>query len=321
MFSVQILSPIQVINPPKGLSRNKTKKFNRQLMNKLRSYPPYQKLIAGNKEIESYRNDERQLHRIGGPALIVTDKKKGTKSETWYENGMISRPEDEGPAKINKYPDGSSKILYYKDGALHRYGGPAKIITDKNGDITEYYYVNGELDSMGKKRGKVNRNSTPAISITKNGSPVVQEWYNKGLRDRINAPAVITNNKEEWWTKGKLNRVDGPARSIINEDGSSTIEYYRNNLRHRNDGPAYIRKSANGDVKQKWYSNGKLHRIDGPAVDVIRDGIHIMEFYEQGKLISDKPARVIECESGLKLEYYENNKLSKTDCTGECFCE
>lgn len=331
MFPVQqIISPIKVVKPPVALSHKKAKQFNRHLMNKLRSHPPYQKLIRDSRAIEQYRNEAGQLHRVDGPALIVTDPKTGFKSETWYQNGLISRPSVQGPAKTIKYPDGSSKILYYQKGALHRYGGPAKIITDNQGNTKEAYYLHGKLNSIPQKKGRVNQDSIPAIRIIQDGTPVLEEWYNMGLKDRNNAPAVISNKDgtrtQEWWTAGQLNRSDGPARMTISPDGSSTMEYYRHGVRDRSmdfDGPAYIHKSPQGDLTEKWYSNGKLHRLDGPAVNVIRtDGgiTHIMEFYEHGKLING-PARIIKCESGLKEEYYENNKLVKTDCNGNCFCD
>lgn len=330
MFPVhQIISPINLVNPPVGLSRKKAKQFNRHFINKLRSHPPYQKLIRGSdeREIEEYRNKGGKLHRIDGPALIVTDRKTGFKSETWYQNGVISRPSVEGPAKTIKYPDGGSKILYYEKGALHRYGGPSKIITDKEGNTEEAYYVHGKLNSMGQKKGHVTQDSIPAIRIIHDGTPVLEAWYNMGLRDRSHAPAVISNKDgirtEEWWTSGQLNRPDGPARTTITPDGSSTMEYYHHGVRDRTDGPAYIHQSPQGALTEKWYSNGKLHRLNGPAVNVIRtdDGItHIMEFYEHGKLISGPPARIIKCEAGLKQEYYQNNKLIKTTCSGDCFC-
>ena len=77
-----------------------------------------------------------------------------------------------------------------------------------------------------------------------------QEWYQNGLRHRIDGPAYIgVNGNQSWWQNNQLHRIDGPA--YIRSDG--TQAWWQNNQLHRLDGPAYIRT----DGSQEWYIKGR----------------------------------------------------------------
>jgi len=78
------------------------------------------------------------------------------------------------------------------------------------------------------------------------------EWFQNGLRHRIDGPAIeYKNGNKSWYQNGDFHRTDGPA-----------IEY------------------ANGD--KSWFQNGQRHRIDGPAIEW-KDGT--VEYWEDGRLI------------------------------------
>jgi len=62
-----------------------------------------------------------------------------------------------------------------------------------------------------------------------------EEWYQRGIRHRSGAPAIIDGTTETWYEWGKMHRVGGPAH-------------------------------ITPFVKQ-WYRDGQLHRTDGPAVE------------------------------------------------------
>ncbi len=89
----------------------------------IHSDPAYQVLyqLAGevlpcclNKAIE-YKDEDGQLHRDDGPALIMPDGMR-----VWYYHG--ERHRDDGPAAIG--PDGEQ--LWYQHNKRHREDGPAR---------------------------------------------------------------------------------------------------------------------------------------------------------------------------------------------------
>jgi hypothetical protein len=69
------------------------------------------------------------LHNLSGPAIRY---KNG--SEWWYKDGVLHR--DGGPA-VTQYHKGTRGVFWYKDGKYHREGGPAVIL--QNGKIQEWY--------------------------------------------------------------------------------------------------------------------------------------------------------------------------------------
>jgi hypothetical protein len=77
-----------------------------------------------------YRNEQGQLHREDGPAIVYKDGKY------YYINGLLHR--EDGPAV--EYKDGS--VVYYKNGLKHREDGPAVIRA--NGKKEYWIYVGAD---------------------------------------------------------------------------------------------------------------------------------------------------------------------------------
>ena len=261
--------------------------------------------MKGKKEDKRWYNQEGQLHREDGPAILYQD---GTTE--WYKNGKLHR--EDGPAVI--IPDGARK--WYKNGKIHREDGPAVIYQDGtekwfidgrihrgNGPAIEYRNGNKEYWIM----GNLHREVGPAME-----NEIFQAWFTDGKLHREDGPALIfypKNNdigwndcppfwwfypyrlvslikkfdfhvvftikygEQQWWKNGKLHREDGPA--IIYQDG--TQKYCYNGKLHRENFPAVI--YPNGSVE--WWKNGKLHNKSGPAVQV-QEGYFIYNNYSGG---------------------------------------
>jgi hypothetical protein len=108
-----------------------------------------------------YTNDNDQIHRENGPAIIV-EKSMNNESltinytgptyierELYYINNRLHR--EDGPATICYYADITSKTpiitekRYYVDNRLHREDGPAYTIYNLAGMVTDSrYYLNNE---------------------------------------------------------------------------------------------------------------------------------------------------------------------------------
>lgn len=103
----------------------------------------------------------------------------------WYRNGRLHRLG--GPAIIR--PDGSEK--WYRYGKRHRVGGPA--IFGPKGEERWYF------------RGKLHRDDGgPAVISPEYGR---KEWVRHGLLHRVDGPAEIIGIGENdlryyWWVRG-----------------------------------------------------------------------------------------------------------------------
>ncbi len=86
---------------------------------------------------------------------------------------------------------------------------------------------------------------------------VSEQYYNNGLLDRKNGPAVIdyyriTGNisSKTYYKNGKKHNTDSPAEIEYYDDGRVRSEgYYKNGIRHRKDGPAEIDYDNDGSIK------------------------------------------------------------------------
>ena len=79
---------------------------------------------------KQWRNKDRVLHRIDGPAIEYTNRDK-----EWHKNGKLHRID--GPAV--EYGDGTKE--WYKMGKLHRIDGPAVEYCNGN----KAWWQNGKL--------------------------------------------------------------------------------------------------------------------------------------------------------------------------------
>lgn len=174
-----------------------------------------------------WRNDEGELHREDGPAMVCENG-----SKDWYWNGKLHR--EDGPAT----ECGNGYKAWFLNGQRHREDGPA--IEYANG-ITEWY-LNGEL----------HREHGPAIEWA-DGSKF---WFLNGQRHRADGPAIEwASGGKAWWVNGKLHREDGPAV----ESSGGVKEWWLNGKRHRKDGPAI--EWASGGTKD-WFWEGKKVTVD-----------------------------------------------------------
>lgn len=101
--------------------------------------------------------------------------------QKWFENGALSRSEDEGPAIIDENGDET----YMKNGLIHREHGPAKIFKDDNGEIESEQWF---------QHGKLHRLDGPAI-LLKDDPPI---WAIAGERFE----------NEQDWQAAKLAKKD-----------------------------------------------------------------------------------------------------------------
>ena len=81
-----------------------------------------------NSFIEVWKNNEGKKHRLYGPAYI----NKKYKLEEWYKNGILHRIG--GPARTHRY-----NMFWYKEGKLHNLEGPA-VIEDAG---PKQYWIDG----------------------------------------------------------------------------------------------------------------------------------------------------------------------------------
>jgi hypothetical protein len=95
--------------------------------------------------------------------------------------------------KNGKYIE-DKRIVYYKNGLVHREDGPAIIFF--NGDKTWY------------KNGKFNRINGPSIELS-NGTKC---WCQNGRFHKIDGPSIEYKDGSKYWFKNGLHhRIDGPA--------------------------------------------------------------------------------------------------------------
>jgi len=108
-----------------------------------------------------YYNKRGELHRAGGPAVILSD---GTK--LWYKNGLKYRLD--GPAI--EWVDGTKQ--WYVNGKRHRLDGPA----EEWADGTKAWY----------RDDKLHREDGPAYESIGG----VKAWYVNGMPHREDGPAI-----------------------------------------------------------------------------------------------------------------------------------
>ena len=89
---------------------------------------------------------------------------------------------------------------WYRDGELHREGGPAVV----HADGMQEWYLNGVR----------HREDGPAVVLASGA----QEWYLNGERHRLDGPALVRpDGYEAWYLNGERHRLDGPA--LVRPDG------------------------------------------------------------------------------------------------------
>lgn len=92
------------------------------------------KVTISDNGIERWYNENNQLHRENGPAVIWPNNY----CEKWYKNGELHR--EDGPAII--WPNACEQ--WYKNDQLHREDGPAVVYLK---DCKNIYYIHGNIIS------------------------------------------------------------------------------------------------------------------------------------------------------------------------------
>lgn len=167
--------------------------------------------------------------------------------------------------------------LYFENGKLHRYNGPAVIYEDGQSE----YWIKGRrcrysgfavITNNFKikiKNGKVVRKQV----IDNISSDTIQDYIAiiKRTYDTLDNVSLgeLGLHEREWeetekeitryYKNGIQHREDGPAESMMN--GTSIYMMY--GLKHRVDGPCLIDKKYKSNT---WYYYGMIHREDGPAI-------------------------------------------------------
>lgn len=307
----------------------------RNAQGKLHSFDDLPAKVTNNGRRREWYKDGK-LHREGGAAIISVSAAGDRVKYKYFLNGVCTR--EDGPAEvITHITKPSSKVVvfrevWYKDGVIHRDGGPALTDRQRGGKSTTYVYYN---------HGKVSRHDGPASTcreaveggeiritelwmidgvLTREDGPakvVIQGqhsheiWYYQGLVHRSNGPAVTIispidgspesfEHRVSWYKMGKRHCADGPAIVVMmNMPGNLLIvdqQWYEEGVRHRDAGPAVVEYLAGQPFKCKHYHRGVLHRLDGPAVENLKNP-SINEWWWRGRLIEtfDEWCAVSDC--------------------------
>ncbi|HEX3863663.1 MAG TPA: hypothetical protein VHY35_18425 [Stellaceae bacterium] len=261
-------------------------------------------LNTGALILETY-NMNGEYHRIGGPAIIATNREgQGIRSEEYFEHGQRHRPSSEGPAIW--CTDSSGNIVqesYHEHGKCHRdpAQGPAWAGI-QDGEHIEAYMVHGEHHRPENDGPAVTHRDPETDRVTR------QEYAHDGEYHRVGGPAFIeyqpdgSPSLESWYRHGIRHRdpLDGPAL-IWNSDisGETYEEFFEGGMIHREptQGPADIRRDNNGVViRERYLVAGELHRPDGPAI-VHRNPetgvIEHTEYWLHGKTVDAPPVEEI----------------------------
>lgn len=124
----------------------------------LKDHNSYFKRRAGIVKMYSLKNDpeniraivcynkDGELERKGNPAITINRNDGTIDRHIYFLYGVPHRPETEGPAYIEYYPNEKiKKAIYCRKGRIWRRWGPAYIEFDEEGNaVVEKYYINGK---------------------------------------------------------------------------------------------------------------------------------------------------------------------------------
>jgi hypothetical protein len=177
-------------------------------------------------------DDEGQIHRQEGPAIVMYDDNYNTIMELWVIHGTFPIFEDDSP-----------QIICYDNGRIYQHTWCAQTpITvndlqsnnfiwafirqhhDIHPAIIRYYADGSILVKYWFILGAIHNNEVGApahIAYRKNGEVAIEGWYHHGVMHRDgNLPALI-----EYGRNGNISRVlfytgGQISQEILNEDGS-----------------------------------------------------------------------------------------------------
>ncbi len=240
-------------------------------------------------------------HRLYGPA--VEFRGGASKGETlWFREGLLHR--EGGPAV--ERADGSRS--WYQEGVMRRDDGPAL----EANDGSELWVKGGHLHREGGPAvvrsvdygsespfvdlGPVGHNGAPREDVQWVALKGREEWRINGLLHREDGPALTTfKGTKAWYLHGHLHRTDGPAMEISETEALSFDE-------------GILEREGRERNSHEWWLNGELHRENGPAVYDNKG--ECLEWWYHGKLHrEDGPARVfIQNDETVDEEWYEHGQ-------------
>jgi len=224
-------------------------------------------------------NAEGLPHGEGAPAYKSFNSASGRETAAWYRDGALHR---EGGPAIEVRRDGAETQIWYRDGVPGREdGGPAMVTKGKGGGMSAAHL---EAD------GKVGRDPAlgPAEVIYDAAGKVLSQKYMRGGRlapaPDPRVPSLDSASEKAWVNQqGERHRADGPAimRRSPADPGTDHEEWYRNGRRHREGAPAVV--GYGGMINQHWV-NGVRVRPDGkPYADVMEAAVDDMRRIKPGR--------------------------------------
>ena len=221
--------------------------------------------------------------------------KHSSGDKRWFKEGKLHR--EGGPAI--EFVDGEKR--WFKEGKLHREDGPAIEWAD---GYKEFWLKDVSYSSeKGFKQAlaKLNKNKP----VIKENVYTVEEFFKLPVNKRTGC-VKYSNGDKRWLKRGKLHREDGPAIENIN----GFKYWYKEGKLHREDGPAI--ESAN-KIKEWWFNGEKFSESefkrklaqefankDKPAVEG-----KILTSGEFNKLPVNKRTGCVKCVDGDKFWYKE----------------
>ena len=260
-----------------------------------------------------WRNEEAQLHRLDGPAIVFANGAK-----TWWINDKrFTEEKFHNHPKSTHWPkmtvDGQGTQFYRnKKGEFHRLDGHAVIYTSGKNKGSANYWINDKLFSEEEFNNHPDSTHWPKMKVDNDGD---KKWKNEeGQPHREDGPAYVgLDGYKEWLVNGSLHRVDGPAIEYASgtkrhwiEGKALTEEEFQNHPKsthwpkmtvaangtkqwrnergeyHRIDAPAF--ETVEGH--KEWFIDNKLHRVDGPAIEYSFDGRK--EYWIDGQHMREK---------------------------------
>ena len=192
--------------------------------------------------------DHCEIHRTGGPAIVVktkTDYSDWHITQEWWVDGKRHR--EDGPAIINRTKFSYNGIWYF-EGVIYRSDGPS-VIEYSNDSHTECWVNNNTMQKC----------------LYDNG--ICKASFNQYGEPDYNHNCLVNNANWAFFENDKLsycNLKDG-TKTYFNDDGEidhaekkigeTTVYYDSTGHIDHTDGPYQYNKDFEG-----WYKNGKLYK-------------------------------------------------------------
>jgi hypothetical protein len=119
----------------------------------------------GGEITQTYAINEDISRKLRWKRDWLGRKPTGRDLVDWLEKKGCRLDSSEGPAYIQRYRNGATEEIYFRDGKLHREDGPADVWRFADGTTEERYYRDGKFL-------KAERSAPRTPSSTGDGAPV-----------------------------------------------------------------------------------------------------------------------------------------------------